>query len=64
MTLAGLEDPFPPYNGEGITDGAPRYNYEQTMASNQSSADLYNAPITRINELISGYTNGTIACED
>jgi hypothetical protein len=63
MALAGLEDPFPRYELPGL-EGEPGYTYEQTMALNQSSADLYNAPITRINELISGYTNGTIACED
>jgi hypothetical protein len=64
MALAGLEDPFPPYEGLPGLEGERGYTYEDTMALNQASADLYNAPIIRINELISGYTNGTIACED
>lgn len=63
MTLAGLEDPFPRYELPGL-QGEPGYNYEQTMAVNQSSAAIYDAPIARIKELISGYTNGTIACDE
>lgn len=46
------------FNGDGITDGTPRYNYDQRMGVNKATADIFGTQVSDIDKFMDDYSKG------
>lgn len=47
------EEEYMRFGGDGITDGAPRYNYDQRMGVNRATADIFSTQVADLDKFMS-----------
>jgi len=52
------DEEYMKFQGSGITDGAPRYNYEQRMGVNKATADIFGTQVSDLDKFIDDYSKG------
>lgn len=57
---AGLlpDEEYMKFQGNGITDGAPRYNYDQKMGVNKATADIFGTQVSDLDKFMDDYSKG------
>lgn len=55
------EEEYMKFSGEGVTDGAPRYNYDQRMGVNRATADIFSTQVSDLDKFMSDYSKGQTA---
>lgn len=55
------EEEYMKFQGDGITDGAPRYNYDQKMGVNRATADIFSTQVSDLDKFMSDYSKGETA---
>ncbi len=55
------EEEYMGFSGEGITDGAPRYNYDQRMAVNRATADIFGTQVSDLDKFMNDFSKGESA---
>lgn len=60
QAAAGMlpEEEYMRFQGEGVTDGAPRYNYEQRMGVNRATADIFGTQVADIDKFMDDFSKG------
>ncbi len=52
------EEQYMQFSGDGVTDGAPRYNYADRTAVNRATADIFGTQIASLDKFMSDYSKG------
>ncbi len=55
------EEEYMGFSGEGVTDGKPRYNYQQRMAVNDATADIFGNRVADIDKFMDDFSKGESA---
>jgi len=60
LARAGLlpETEYMYYDGSGVTDGKPKYNYDQIMDINKSTADIFSNAAAKADKFMDDYSKG------
>lgn len=57
------EEEYMRFSGDGITDGVPRYNYDQKMGVNRATADIFGTQIADLDKFMDDFSRGERANE-
>ena len=55
------EEEYMRFQGDGITDGVPRYNYDQKKAVNRATADIFSTQVSDLDKFMNDYAKGETA---